>query len=156
MSASAATDPLAQLKDIHAPPDPSWWPPAPGWWILAVIVLVLGVLVGRWSWQRWQRVQARRRLIRAFDHGLAAESLSMAALSDLLRRAARTVDPASASLSGEAWLEALDAPLRTREFLSAVGRPLLDAPFQRVPPPASAEQIALARRWLRAALRSPR
>ncbi|MBP6325901.1 MAG: DUF4381 domain-containing protein, partial [Dokdonella sp.] len=21
-----------QLRDIHLPPDPSWWPPAPGWW----------------------------------------------------------------------------------------------------------------------------
>ena len=30
------------LRDIHLPPEPSWWPPAPGWWIL--FVLAMGVL----------------------------------------------------------------------------------------------------------------
>ena len=28
------TDPLAELRDIHLPPEIGWWPPAYGWWIL--------------------------------------------------------------------------------------------------------------------------
>jgi hypothetical protein len=31
----------AQLRDIHLPPDPSWWPPAPGWWMLAALAAVM-------------------------------------------------------------------------------------------------------------------
>jgi len=48
-----------QLRDIHLPPDPSWWPPAPGWWVLAVLVLAM-LLAGAWLWRR-QRRMARQR-----------------------------------------------------------------------------------------------
>ena len=39
------SDPLQQLRDVHLPPDPSWWPPAPGWWILAAVIAVIILLV---------------------------------------------------------------------------------------------------------------
>ena len=37
-------NPELQLRDIHLPPEPSWWPPAPGWWLLAAI-LVAAIVV---------------------------------------------------------------------------------------------------------------
>src|SRR5262249_43714601 len=48
------------LRDIHLPPDPSWWPPAPGWWLLAIALLVLAAfairtLVRAWRERAWQR-----------------------------------------------------------------------------------------------------
>lgn len=33
-------DPLQQLRDVHLPPDPSWWPPAFGWWLFALLLLL--------------------------------------------------------------------------------------------------------------------
>ena len=33
-------NPQLQLRDIHLPPEPSWWPPAPGWWLLALLLVI--------------------------------------------------------------------------------------------------------------------
>ena len=37
-------NPLAQLRDVHAPDSISWFPMAMGWWI--VLALVLGTMLG--------------------------------------------------------------------------------------------------------------
>ena len=37
------TDPLAELRDIHLPPEIGWWPPAYGWWILITALLTLTI-----------------------------------------------------------------------------------------------------------------
>ena len=83
------------LRDVHLPPSPSWWPLALGWWlVIAAIVLVLGTLA-LWWWRRHRRAQ---RWAATFDAALQAASTPaqrLAALSALLRRAARTVDPLS-------------------------------------------------------------
>lgn len=42
---------LQQLRDIHPPPEPSWWPPAPGWWLLALLA-VLGCIALAALWRR--------------------------------------------------------------------------------------------------------
>lgn len=96
------------LRDVHLPPSPSWWPLAPGWWlVITAVVLVLGT-VGWWWWRRRQR---QRLWLAAFDAELqraTTPAQRLAALSILLRRAARSVDAQADRLQGEAWLQFLD------------------------------------------------
>ena len=155
------------LRDIHLPPDPSFWPPAPGWWLLAALLLGAGLLLAR----RLPRWRARRRLRRAIEAELdriAADRESdpatrAAALSGLLRRAARLIDPAAVALSGEDWLAFLDRqwpPARrgVASFRQEPARLLLELPYR---PPGDRDArsadlpalIALAREWLGHALR---
>lgn len=122
------------LQDIHLPPAPGWWPPAPGWWLLALsVLLVLGLAV-RCIYRYWRRAQLRRARARLFDQYLApaqGSSAQLAALSELLRRAAREHGgPSAASLAGDEWLSYLDGADPARPFSSGPGRVLLDGPFR--------------------------
>jgi hypothetical protein len=130
------------LRDIHQPPAPSLWPPAPGWWLLFALVLVL--IAAAWVWHhRKQRKQ--RAIARLFDAAIAhAQSLpaQVAAMSELLRRAARRRDPQADKLQGEAWLAFLDAGDPGRRFSQGAGRLLLEGGFRR---DADAQQVAALR-----------
>lgn len=135
------------LRDVHLPPSPSWWPLALGWWlVIAAIVLVLGTLA--WWW--WRRRRRAQRWAATFDAALQAASppaQRLAALSALLRRAARTVDPQADRLQGEAWLQLLDGR-KGHAFSQGPGRVLLDGGFQRDPAVsdlAAVEQLARQR-----------
>lgn len=147
-----------ELRDIHLPPDPSWWPPAPGWWVLALIAILLLGWMGRKALRALRRRRWQRRVLAEFDHAVAAHSHPAdganlaAAISGVLRRATRMLDARSAALDGEAWLRFLDACVRGTEFANGVGRVLLDAPFRPHAEFDSAALIALSRRWLKQAL----
>ncbi|AZR35984.1 DUF4381 domain-containing protein [Xanthomonas axonopodis pv. cajani] len=122
------------LRDVHLPPSPSWWPLAPGWWlVIAVVVLVVG---SAWVWW-WRRRQRQRRWLAAFDAELARATTPaqrLAAVSVLLRRAARRVDPQADRLQGEAWLQFLDGRKRKDHvFSQGPGRAVLEGGFQRAP-----------------------
>lgn len=102
-------DPALVLRDIHEVPPPPWWPPAPGWWIVAALVLLA---VSAVAWRQWRRHRRRRQLARLFDAAVAEADTPparVAAMSMLLRRAARRRDPRAATLEGRAWLDFLDA-----------------------------------------------
>ena len=127
------------LRDIHATPAPSWWPPAPGWWIVAGIVVAAFALLAGWR----LRAHRRRDAIAAlFDREVDAAPnppQQIAAMSELLRRAARRHDARADTLHGEDWLRHLDAaatnakrkaPVRT-DFSEGPGRLLLDGGFRR-------------------------
>ncbi|AKK68692.1 DUF4381 family protein [Xanthomonas translucens] len=117
------------LRDVHLPPAPAWWPPAPGWLLLgASVLLALGIAFGLWAWRRARR----RRWQRQFDAelGSGAAPAQVAAVSELLRRAARRRDPAAAALQGEAWLRFLDGGKR-QDFSAGPGRVLLDGGYRR-------------------------
>lgn len=135
------------LRDIHQPPAPSWWPPAPGWWCLATLLLVLLAILG---WRRWRRGHRARTLARLFDTTVAAATTpaaELAALSDLLRRAARTRDPAADKLAGEDWLRFIECDA-AKVPLPAGGAALLrDGAYRST---VDAAQVASLRPWARA------
>lgn len=125
------------LRDIHLTPAPPWWPLAPGWWLVAagLVAIVAGLA--------WWRLRVRRRrdaIARLFDERIdtaLSPSQQVAAISELLRRAARRRDPQADRLSGEEWLRFLDPVARGRgrsppkTFSEGAGRLLLDGGFRR-------------------------
>jgi hypothetical protein len=134
------------LRDIHPPAAPPWWPPAPGWWILAAIVLV-AVALGVWRAMRRKRRQ--RAIAALFDATIAqaqASAACVAAMSELLRRAARRSHPDADRLQGDSWLRFLDGD-GSSEFSGGAGRLLLDGGYRReVDPVQLAALRPLARR----------
>ena len=147
-----STDALV-LRDIHQPPAPGWWPPAPGWWLLAALVLMAAAWFG---WRAWRRRQRRRALVRLFDDTVAqarAPAEQVAAMSELLRRAARTVDPRADTLLGDDWLRFLDEGMPVPAFSAGAGTLLRDGGYRReVPAQALHALRAVARerflRWM--------
>ena len=123
--------PGLSLIDIHEPAAPSWWPPAPGWWLVSAAVLLFVVWL---AWRCWHRIRRRRACARAFDDAVAAATTRagcIAAVSGLLRRASRRIDPEADRLQGEEWLRFLDEGLPQPVFRAGPGRVLLDGGFRR-------------------------
>ena len=160
----AAADPLAALRDIHLPPDPSLWPPAPGWWILLALACVLGwrgvIMRRRWLAERNTRkmIHDARDLLydirRRHQGGAALEQIA-AELSVLVRRIALTLRPRTevAGLCADAWLDFLARSASNENFRSEAGQFLLEAPYRRsasLPSGAAqAEQcFALVDEWI--------
>ncbi|MET0226316.1 MAG: DUF4381 domain-containing protein [Dokdonella sp.] len=163
MSAAAAPGP--ELRDIHLPPDPSWWPPAPGWWLLAALALAVIFCAARWLLRRRRQQQWRRSIHAELDRiattqAAQPDSVRLATdISHLLRRASLLIEPHAAGLRDEAWLKFLDERLAGGDgaFQSGAGRLLIDAPYRRASDPAvqaldARALLDLARAWLRAAL----
>ena len=148
------TPPDLVLRDIHAAPTAPWWPLAPGWWlvfaVLAASAMVLVFVAHR------RRVR-RRAVARVFDETLARASTpaaQVAALSELLRRAARRKDPEADRYEGDRWRAHLDAGAREPLFRGEAGAVLLDGAFRRdVDPAVVADLRERARRryleWMR-------
>ena len=134
------------LRDVQLPPAPAWWPPAPGWWgVMAALVLVAGAL---YAWQ-WRRRRIRRRWLDLFDTRIAqaqAPAEEVAAIAELLRRAARAHRPGAELLQGDAWLAFLDEK-NSRAFSAGDGTLLLDGAYRpQVDPEAVQRLRVLARR----------
>ncbi|HEU4813828.1 MAG TPA: DUF4381 family protein [Xanthomonadaceae bacterium] len=123
------------LRDIHQPPAPPWWPPAPGWWLLFALVVVVASVA--WAWHA-RRKRRRREIEALFDDTVAradSPARAVAAMSELLRRAARRHDPRADRLQGAEWLALLGArlPPGDAEALApghASGRLLLEGAFR--------------------------
>jgi hypothetical protein len=132
------------LRDVHVPPVPGFWPPAPGWWV--VIALVIAAL----AWLCVLGLRRRRRQAawrRTFDQetSRATPAEQVAAVSSLLRRAARRLDPQADRLTGEAWLNWLDGRKGT-QFSQGPGRVLLEGAFlPSVDPQAVSRLLPVAR-----------
>lgn len=149
------------LRDIHLPPEPSWWPPAPGWWLLLGLVLVLlGSAV--WWWRRWRHAARERQCVLhevaqlRTRHQRDADGARLAGdLHQLLRRVARVHDPLGARQRGDAWratLARVPVDAVTLQQLMTLEQAMYraDAPFD----PAHA--LTAVEAWLRLALRPHR
>ncbi|BAO44786.1 DUF4381 domain-containing protein [Thiolapillus brandeum] len=155
-------DPLAQLKDIHLPPTVSWWPPAPGWWLLALLVLGAAVWLVRYLRRHAARphlgreVEAELNKIETAWREHRDDARLAAELSALLRRMAISLYPQAdvAGMTGETWLQWLDAHYGEDIFEKGEGRALLENAYR---PDASLDDpealIALVRRWVEKAVR---
>jgi len=119
------------LRDIHQPVAPPWWPPAPGWWaVLALIVVVAAIS----TWFAARRRKRRRAIVALFDQAMTKASspaAQVAAMSELLRRAARQRHAGADTLQGHAWLRFLDGDAKRVPFSQGDGRLLLEGGFQR-------------------------
>ena len=133
------------LRDVHVPAAPSLWPPAPGWWLLAAAVLILSAIIG---WTRWRRLRRMRAWQAMFDEacGKASPAEQVAAISELLRRAARQVDARADKLQGDEWLRFLDGKTRS-DFSEGPGRLLLEGGYRRM---VDAGELASSRDLARA------
>lgn len=140
-------DATLALRDIHDLPAPAWWPPAPGWWMVGVGVLAVGAVL---LWRSRERRRRFARIAALFDDALApatTPSEAVATMSELLRRAARRIDPAADRLQGDAWLALLDRGLEPPRFSTPAGRLLLEGAFR---PHVDPEGVAALRRIARA------
>ena len=135
-------DPLQQLRDVHLPPDPSWWPPAVGWWLLAALLLVALF----WTVQAVYRAYRRRAplreakaILQELEHAYQQQHISAEDYlhqgNELLKRVlVRGYGLQQyAPLSGAAWLQALDELSGTDRFSTGYGRVLGEARFSPAP-----------------------
>lgn len=142
-------DPLAALRPLHTPPPIGWWPPAPGWWIVLIGVIVIVWLVYR----RRKRMAPKRAALTELNHldnNRATLEQPVAMLNRLLKRYALVCWPAHdvAALSGQTWLDFLDAHGGNGQFAHGPGQALQTAPYQ--PRHADIDAlIALARSWIK-------
>jgi hypothetical protein len=151
-----AVDPLADLRGYHLPEPVSWWPPAPGWWLLGLLLLLLVAAAARWLAGRYQRgapTRAARAELAGLRAALARDGDSAAyarGLSRLLRRYAIARFPGSrvAGLSGEDWLDFLDAHGGEGRFRRGPGRVLIDLPYRSAGDLPEADLAGLVESWI--------
>ena len=104
-----------RLRDLHLPPEPSWWPPALGWWVLLALFIVAMHAALRWGWPRvrqWWRMRQLRRQLALICQRLDdrdSHAMLVAEMSMLLRRAVieSTSDPRIAGWHGLTWVSEL-------------------------------------------------
>ncbi|WP_218313034.1 DUF4381 domain-containing protein [Alteromonas antoniana] len=131
-------DPLAQLNDIHTPPDVSYWPLDWGWWLviaLAAIILIALIVIA----VRKHRHQRARRMAQKELTSITADTENWPArLNAVLKRTAMAYcsQEAVASLYGDKWQQFLkDAlPNSTARTATPGLKRLSDLRYQALPP----------------------
>jgi len=150
-------DPLQQLRDIHLPPEPSWWPPAPGWWLLVLALLTLAAVLTTKIRQRVKR-QAPKRYAsqlyqQLYQHYLAGELTDTQYLNQTNEILKRLVihtqgEAAAISASDQAWLGVLDQIAGTAQFSQGPGQVLGNQRFAAQPSLESVDFDQLIRRFI--------
>ena len=152
-------NPLAQLKDIHAAPDPGIWPLAPGWWLLMVLFasLIIAIVLVVKRYRHWRRRQA---IINMFESVLTeyqnqGDATNMAAqLHRLIRQLMlANGEHQQLGLSGDAFLDYLDQSNDDQSFAKGIGRVLLDAPYQRQSAFDAAAPHTVVMQWVKQQVR---
>ena len=118
------------LRDVHEGIAPAWWPLAPGWWMVAAAIVVIAAFV---AWRTATKRRQRAAILRLFDDAMdraATPSQQIAAMSELLRRAARRQDARADTLEGADWLDFLDDGMPQPVFSAGAGSVLRDGGFR--------------------------
>jgi hypothetical protein len=141
------TAPLDNLQDFYQPVPPAWTPQTIGWYVLFAIVGILIVWVTIYSVRRWLANRYRREALRQLA------LLPPEQFSTLLKRTSLTAWPREkvASLTGEAWLDFLNASASDELFRDAPGNRIEEVALQRVVLSAQDQQELrkLAAEWIR-------
>jgi hypothetical protein len=124
---------LQDLHDIVVPTPVPWLPPAPGWYALGLTALLFLLWGAAVLYRRWRRNTYRRQALAELarmESALTADqaaSLLLPRLSELLKRTALAAygRGATASLSGQSWLDFLDRCCGRPLFAGENGRLLL-------------------------------
>ncbi|WP_068313743.1 DUF4381 domain-containing protein [Polycladidibacter hongkongensis] len=111
------------MEKIEQPPPPpaiSMWPQTSGWLVVLALVLLVAVYFAKRLLERQKRNAYRRSALRALQR-MQAEP---AALNRLLKKTALHAFPREevARLSGDAWLQFLEASAPDLEFSIGPGR----------------------------------
>ncbi len=147
--------PALDLRGIHAPPPPELWPPAPGWWVVALVLAIALVVLGRRGYRHYRARRQRQQVLAALD-GLARSYSAADAqgfvtgVSTLLRRVALARFPRKqvASLLGRDWLGFLDATGGEGAFTAGPGQVLATGPYAVQVEVDAEALIALAKAWI--------
>lgn len=147
------------LRDIHLPPEISWWPLAWGWWLVLLLAL-LGLAALVWWWLKRpaanQRVnisaqasalQELERIEQQYSNdpmGLVRE------LSVLLRRIAISLygRRSVAGLTGVTWLQFLDKQSGSPVFSQRFQQALTELPYRAQGSVDVSALVQEVRQWL--------
>jgi hypothetical protein len=136
MNTDVTSQLLSQLRDIHPPTTLSRWPLAPGWFAVAFLALSLALWVIYQYRLYRKKVQRRESILQhlhRLKYNLVEEQYPLVYqdLSTLLRRIALMTHERVevAHLTGDDWLNFLDAQCQTQLFSHDIGRLLLSAPY---------------------------
>lgn len=147
------------LRDIHLPPEISWWPLAWGWWLVLLLVLC-GLVALVWWWLKRpvtnQRVnisaqasalQELERIEQQYSNdpmGLVRE------LSVLLRRMAISLygRRSVAGLTGVTWLQFLDKQSDSPVFSQRFQQALTELPYRAQGSVDVSALVQEVRQWL--------
>ncbi|MFI0400401.1 MAG: DUF4381 domain-containing protein [Thiolinea sp.] len=147
------------LRDIHLPPEISWWPLAWGWWLVLLLAL-LGLAALVWWWLKRpatnQRVnisaqasalQELERIEQQYSNdpmGLVRE------LSVLLRRMAISLygRRSVAGLTGVTWLQFLDKQSDSPVFSQRFQQALTELPYRAQGSVDVSALVQEVRQWL--------
>jgi hypothetical protein len=146
---------LSSLHDIHPPMDASWWPLAGIWWVLLAAPLLL---IGGYALYRKRRnvyrfyAQANTDLQRiSTTHQANPDDQQLALnLSRWLRQVALLAypDKAVAAITGQSWLNLLDAGLASAEFSEGVGQVFAAEVYAPNTKISADNLLNLCNRWL--------
>ena len=118
------------LRDVHEGIAPAWWPLAPGWWLVVAAIALVSAVV---AWRILSKRRRRAAILRLFDDAVArtgTPAQQVAAMSELLRRAARRKQVTADTLEGEDWLRFLDEGMPQPVFGAGAGSLLRDGGFR--------------------------
>ena len=149
-------DLLSQLRDIHTAAPVGWWPPAPGWWVLALLLLVLLIWLGRRVLARYRVHQRRKQMLGWVDHlnaNIDPQRDPQAYLSTLNRIfklvALRAFpDQHCAVLNGQEWVDFLIEKTKKMQSTESLGV-LATGPYDPAPKFNPEQLSELSRYWIK-------
>jgi Domain of unknown function (DUF4381) len=113
---------LSKLHDFYQPPPPAWIPQTAGWYVVFALAGIAILWLAVYSLRRWLNNRYRREALRELA------LLPPEQFSSLLKRTAITAWSREnvASLSGEAWVNFLNASTAGDLFQRAPGNSIED------------------------------